>query len=568
MIRSLPGLPALLLLAAAASGQEETRIQVQADTPKGNVVRELFGTEIKCFRGGEGLMTGLRSPVNEFQPAVMDWVRPLQPAFMRYKFMRGSWTWEDGIGPMGERKDDPVRQKIMGLDEILAFQGSVIGDASKCHLVVNPRNPEQGAALVAYLNFPADAKGQDRVLGVSKENGRDYRTAGYWAALRAKHGHPAPYGVLSFELGNENYLKDGGFKRDPRSYLEATREVAKAMKAVDPSIRCGLNLDSSPIRNLDWGARVIEEGGSFADYLICHSYYPFAYPRNSRYRKATTSLDSLQVEELYYKMIMAGAHQAWSDWRWFRGQLKRTSCSGSMPLCLTENGFHLEVDDARAQNTVLVGVYDADLIGMMVEHAQELGIANANLFYLEGDDPWVFLQHSFERSENSPVTVRPPYWSLYLWTHYFGTTLLTTGVRCGTFDIPFPQGDKWPKEGIYWSRIAAQERIPLLSAHSSLSADGKTLFLVVINRDLREDHESSIELRGFRPRARAELHTLNTSVTAVSRKTEDQFPVWDSNNEETAGTVKIRDSRLDVAGSTFRWRFPAHSATAIVLVSQ
>jgi len=561
-------LPALLLLGAAAAGQEESRILVQADTPKGAVVRELFGTEIKCAYGGEGLMTGLRGSANEFQPGVMDWVRPLQPSFMRYKFMRGNWSWEDGIGPMAGRKDDPARQKVMGIDEILAFQVSMIGDASKCHLVVNPNNPEQGAALVAYLNFPADPKGRDRVLGVSKENGRDYRTAGYWAALRAQHGHPEPYGVVWFELGNENYTKDGGFNRDPRAYLDAAREVAKAMKAVDPGVRCGLNLDSSPIRSLDWGARVGEEGGAFADYLIIHSYYPFAYPRNSRYVKATTNLDRPQVEELYYKMVMAGAHQAWSDWRGLRDRLKRTPRSGTLPLCLTENGFHLEIHDARAQNSVLVGVYDADLIGMMVEHARELGLANANLFYLQGNDPWAFLQHSFSRRDASAITVRSPYWSLYLWTHYFGSTLLTTDVRCGTFGIPLPQGDGWPKEGIFWSRIAAQEGIPLLSAHSSLSADGKTLYLVVINRDLREDHEASIELRGFRPRAGAEVHTLNTNVTAASRKTEDQFAVWDSNNEDAPGTVKIRDSRMDVAGSSFRRRFPAHSASAIVLQSQ
>jgi alpha-N-arabinofuranosidase len=565
--RSVLWLPALLLLGrAAADGQEDARILVQVGKPKGKVQRELFGTEIKCAQGGEGLMTGLRATSNDFQPAVMDWVRPLQPAFMRYKFMRETWCWEDAIGPMAARRDDPARQKVMGVDEIMAFQLSVLGDASTCHLVVNPRNPEQGAALVAYLNFPAS--GRDRSIGISSENGRDYRTAGYWAGLRAQHGHPEPYGAVWFELGNENYTKGGGFNRDSRSYLEGTRKVAGAMKAVDPKVRCGLNLDSSPIRNQDWRARVVDEGGAFADYFIVHAYYPFAYPRNSRYLKATTNLGRLQVEELYYRMIMAGAHQACSDWRWFRDQAKRTSRGGAIPLCLTENGFHLEVHDARAQNSVLVGVYDADLIGMMVEHAKELGIASANLFYLEGDDPWAFLQHSFARRDASGIIVRPPYWALYLWTHYFGSTLLTTEVRCEGFDIPFPKGDDWPKEGIYWSRIAAQERIPVLAAHSSLSADGKTLYLVVINRDLSRDRELPIEMNGFLPSPLGEVHTLNTSVTAASGRTEDLFEVWDSNNEETPGTVKIRDSRLETAGATFRWRFPAHSATAIVLHSR
>jgi hypothetical protein len=46
------------------------------------------------------------------------------------------------------------------------------------------------------------------------------------------------------------------------------------------------------------------------------------------------------------------------------------------------------------------------------------------------------------------------------------------------------------------------------------------------------------------------------------------FKVWDSNNEETPDAVRIRDSRLEVAGTAFRARFPAHSATALVLQSK
>jgi hypothetical protein len=265
-------------------------------------------------------------------------------------------------------------------------------------------------------------------------------------------------------------------------------------------------------------------------------------------------------------MIMAGAHQASSDLRWFRDQVKKRSPrADSLRLCLTENGFHLEEHDARAQNSILVGVYDADLIGMMVEHAQELALDNANLFFLQGDDPWAFLQHSFARRDESRITVRPPYWALYLWTHYFGSTLLSSDVRCGTFDIPSPQGDDWPKDGILWSRIAAQDRIPLLAAHSSLSADGKTLYLMAVNRDLANDLETTVRIDGFVPQSSADVHALTTDVRPASRRLQDLMTVWDSNNEDRPDTVKIRDSRLDGTGPTFRWTIPAHSAVALVL---
>ena len=559
----------LLALAGAAAAQEEAEIRIRADQPKGKVVRELFGTEIKCAQGADGLMTGLRSATNEFRPEVMEPARALGPAFMRYKFMRGSWSWEDGIGPIAGRKEDPARQKVMGVDEILAFQAAVIGDASKCHLVVSPTDAPQVAALAAYLNVPSTdprKNGHDRVLGISAESGRDYGTVGDWATLRARNGHPDPYGVVSFELGNENYVRNGAFKGDGREYCRRTREVVRAVKAVDPRIRCGLNLDCSPIKNREWGQRVIEEGGTFADFLICHAYYPFVMIRNRKVLGSVTNLDGPQVEELYYKMIMAGAHQASSDLKRFREQVKtHSSRADSLRLCLTENGFHLDEDDARAQNTVLVGVYDADLIGVLVEHAQELALDSANLFFLQGDDPWAFLQHSFVRRDRSQVTVRPPYWSLYLWTHYFGSTLVRSEVRCGTFDIPLPQGGDWSKEGILWSRIAAQDGIPLLSAHSSLSADGKTLSVIVVNRDLYRDIATSFRIDGFQPQSTADVHTLNSDVRAASCRTQDLMAVWDSNNEDRPDTVKIRDSRLAGAGAAFRWTVPAHSATALVL---
>jgi alpha-N-arabinofuranosidase len=567
MNRQLRHLLPIIALCAGAALSEETSIVVHADKLKGKVVRDIFGSEIKCFQGGQGLMTGLRSAKNDFRAEVMDPIEKLQPEFMRYKFLRNNWTWEDGIGPMSGRKDDKARQKFMGIDEAMAFQMRVVKDAGRCQLVVNPCDPEQCAALVAYLNVPADDPEKNRhsqVIGVSKNNGRDYKTIGYWAKLRAENGHPQPYGCKWFELGNESYQEFP--KADAHAYCKSARDVAKAMKAVDPSVHCGVNTEAYPTKQQNWRPALFKEGLDFPDFIVCHAYYPFAYPRNSKYVSSVSNMDKTKVEELYYKMIMAGAQQCLSDLRWFRNEMKANSSRAEqIDLCLTENGFHLEVYDDKAQNTVLVGVYDTDLIGTMVEYADELKIKDGNLFYLESDDPWALIHHHFENGDSSRVNLRPPYYALYLWRHYFGDSLLQSEVKCGTFDIPLAKGDDWPKEKQLWTQIAAQDGIPLVTAHSSLSPDGKTLYLMVVNRDLYNDIESNIDVKGFSPQPGGEVHTLNTSVTAASKKTEDMFAVWDSNNEDTADTVKIRDSAISNAGAAFKYTFPAHSATAIVL---
>jgi alpha-L-arabinofuranosidase len=558
------------MLTYAATDAEESAIVVHADKIKGQVERNIIGSELKCLAGAQGLMTGLRGQKNDFRPSVMEMVDCVKPEFMRYKFIRNKWNWEDGIGPMAARKDDSAKQKFMGIDEIMAFQSHVVKDGSKCQLVVNPKNAEQSAALVAYLNIPADdpvKNRHDQVIGISKENDRDYKTIGYWAKLRAENGHTEPYGVKWFELGNENYMKkDIYYQGNAEAYCAGAKAVAAAMKAVDPSIFCGVNTEAYPTKHQEWRDVILKNGSTFADFVICHAYYPLGYPRNSHFGPSVKNMEKMKVEELYYKMVMAGAHQGLSDWRWLRGQLKAISPrADELPLCLTENGFHLEIHDAMAQNTVLVGVYNTDLIGAMIEHADELKLRNANLFYLQGDDNWCLIQHPFEKSDSGKVIVRPSFYALYMWTHFFGTSLLTTTVECGTFDIPLAEGGDWPKEKNLWSQIAAQDGIPLLTAHSSLSADGKTLYMIVVNRGLYDDVDARVDLKNFSPQAEARVHTLNTSLTAHSKKIEEMFAVWDSNNEDSNDVVKIRESAIKNAGETFRHVFPAHSATAIVL---
>jgi alpha-N-arabinofuranosidase len=52
--------------------------------------------------------------------------------------------------------------------------------------------PAEAAAFVAYMVAPA-----------SRHPSRDPAVASFWAGLRARDGHPAPYRVPYWEVGNE-----------------------------------------------------------------------------------------------------------------------------------------------------------------------------------------------------------------------------------------------------------------------------------------------------------------------------------------------------------------------------
>jgi len=147
--------------------------------------------------------------------------------------------------------------------------------------------PAEAAAWVAYANGdPADTK----VIG-NDSTGTDWKSVGYWATLRASDplptddglnflrvSHPQPFKIKYWEIGNEvfangYYMKDGqnnseedlrvphgkppkedeklrsnNSKLSPETYGNGVVAFAKAMKAVDPSIKVGAVLIPPPIK--------------------------------------------------------------------------------------------------------------------------------------------------------------------------------------------------------------------------------------------------------------------------------------------------------------------------------
>ncbi len=105
------------------------------------------------------------------------------------------FKWKDSIGDVAERKDIILANTsrasetpTYGLDEHMAYVEQ-IGAKAVIMVAEASETPQDAADLVEYLNAPND--------GSNPGGGVD------WAAVRAENGHPAPYGVTYFEIGNE-----------------------------------------------------------------------------------------------------------------------------------------------------------------------------------------------------------------------------------------------------------------------------------------------------------------------------------------------------------------------------
>lgn len=121
--------------------------------------------------------------------------------------------------------------------------------------------PAHFAEFVEYLNAPATPEHP-------------------WAQKRALWGHPEPYGVRYFELGNESgHGNHNGVPRrkfTPEEYADYAVKSAAAIRRADPSVKLGIVMAPGSGINWDceWNRKVLAGAGAVADYVVLHFYGP------------------------------------------------------------------------------------------------------------------------------------------------------------------------------------------------------------------------------------------------------------------------------------------------------
>ncbi len=168
---------------------------------------------------------------NGLRADLMEHIAAMKPAFIRFPggcYVEGELkddraVWKDTIGPVEERKGQwnfwqylvsnglGYHEGLQMCEDLGAEPLFVIncGMGHKYNIPLEEMGPFVQDALdaIEYANGPVDSK---------------------WGALRAKHGHPAPFKLKYIEIGNEN----GG-----KPYQERYPLFAEAIKAKYPEMR-------------------------------------------------------------------------------------------------------------------------------------------------------------------------------------------------------------------------------------------------------------------------------------------------------------------------------------------
>jgi alpha-N-arabinofuranosidase len=270
----------------------------------------------RCIYGGIYDPASPHAGPDGLRRDVLDALRELNFRSIRYpggNFLSG-YNWLDGVGPRSRR---PVRRDLawrsletnqFGTDEFMQFCRE-LGTKPMLGVNLGTGTIQSAADLVEYANG---------------------RPGSYFADLRAANGHPEPYGVEYWCLGNE---MDGPWQighLDMHEYGLKAREAAKMMRWQDPSVKlvlCGSSSTGMPTYP-EWDRVALETCWDQVDYQSMHYYVGNRDDDTASYLAQAlqfeSHIDTLAATLCYVKAKLRSKHDvylSWDEWNvWYKAQ--------------------------------------------------------------------------------------------------------------------------------------------------------------------------------------------------------------------------------------------------------
>lgn len=493
------------------------RITIDTTRRIGAVDRGIFGGFIehlgRCIYGGIFEEGSPLSDARGFRRDVLEALRPLRMPVVRWpggNFVSG-YHWTDGVGPLDRR---PRRTELawlaeesnrFGTDEFIEYCRVL---DTEPFIVVNMGSGtlDEAQAWVEYCNGTGNT---------------------HWANLRRAHGHPEPYRVRYWGLGNEMYGAWQIGSRSAEDYARAARQFAHVMKRTDPTIQlvgCGQNGWN------DWDRVVLEGIADLIDYYSIHiysgsdHYYTSAFHPHQADR-ALRICEGIIERVRYSRRIAHPIHIAYDEWNvWYRERSPEARRAG------LEERYSLT--DALAVATYL---------NIFIRHCRSVRMANVaqlvNVIALVMTNPrGLFLQ-----------TIYHPF---RLYAEHTREVALDPHVECETHTLAPEDEDAGERP----HRVADLGPFPLLDAAATCDAEAREVTLAVVNRDPARDLPADLRIADA---------AIGAEVTAYEVNGHDPNA---ANSFEDPNAVTVRERRPERTGAgDLRYVFPAHSVTVLRL---
>jgi alpha-L-arabinofuranosidase len=491
------------------------RIGIDLHRRLGVVDRRIFGQFIehlgRCIYGGIYDEGSPRSDGRGFRRDVLEAVRPLRVPLLRWpggNFVSG-YHWLDGVGPQDQR---PRRTDLawyaeesnrFGTDEFIAYCREIGAEPFIC-VNMGSGTMDEAQAWVEYCNGTGNTS---------------------WANRRRQDGHPEPYRVRYWGLGNEMYGSWQIGNLNVHDYVKKARAFAMVMKRTDPTIQlvgCGQNGWS------EWDEIALAGLAEFVDYHSIHLYTGsadhYASVFQSHQAERAIRICAALIERVRLAQRIAHPiHIAFDEWNvWYRTRSHQDRVGG------VEERYNLS--DALAIATYLNG---------FIRHCRVVRIAN-----------FAQLVNAIAPIFTNPrgLFLQTIYHPLRLYAEHMLEVALDVHVTGETYDLsPAQETDSLGRV----HHVSDLGPFTFLDAAATCDERGRHITLAVVNRDRERDHVATIDLGG-------------TGATGAVMVAEVNGPNAASvNSFEAPDVVGVRERRSEVVGGCLEYRFPAHSISVL-----
>lgn len=148
-----------------------------------------------------------------------------------------------------------------------------------------PNVISHNADWVEYCNSPSDGSAANPGGGID------------WAEVRAANGHPTPYGIKIWNIGNEPWsgFEYGPSNIDCNDYLTDVTPIINAMLAIDSTIKITMPTTGNPTYALGWSYALLNSSlvSSGKVYALSQHYFPTENTLTQSVQSVNSSLNTL-----------------------------------------------------------------------------------------------------------------------------------------------------------------------------------------------------------------------------------------------------------------------------------
>ncbi|MHC4176159.1 MAG: hypothetical protein ACYSWU_01555 [Planctomycetota bacterium] len=355
-----------------------------------------------------------------------------------------------------------------------------------------------------------------------------------WPRLRANNGHPEPYRVKYFQIGNETWAFSRKLSED--RYVAALETYVDAIREVDPAAR--IIVDGQPA---GLAAKLFRRLGDRIAYFAVHHYQPWQI-REVRRAGKPVDVESLTARDVWYAWVTVPRVDAAGQSILERNELRQARELG-YPVAMTEwnwNGWWGRSIANRTEPSSLYtkGVGAAGILHAIMRQGDVVQIAAQSMLI---GDRWGIHAICCDRHGRTPPYMLPSGQVTMLYCWYHGNKRLEIDLTGRPrYEQPYHMAGITPARGAACLDVLA-------------TRNAKTLYLHAINRHFDRPLWVEVDVSALaeQPGRQGTLHVLEGRLKNAPKPGESPAP------------GRIRNEVLDIGGSRFHVRLPARSVSVI-----